>query len=189
MTGQAPVRRRASCDPGEGIPKSGTGLPAAVRLLCDAMLGRLARDLRLLGLDVALAGADLDDAQVAQQAQAEGRLLLTRDARLVEQAARAGLPHLSVGPADPAAQLAQAAAALGLRWDENTFLSRCSLCNEPLRPAPSDAPLPPGVEGPCSSCVRCGRLYWRGSHVRDLRERLRAALTGPGSSPAPSPPR
>ena len=57
-----------------------TGTP---RFLCDAMLGRLARWLRLLGYDTRY--ADLPDDALVALARAAGRVLLTRDTRLVRR--------------------------------------------------------------------------------------------------------
>ncbi|HKI05656.1 MAG TPA: Mut7-C RNAse domain-containing protein [Thermoanaerobaculia bacterium] len=53
-------------------------------LLADAMLGALARWLRVLGLDVSY-DPDLDDAELVDKAVAEGRTILTRDRRLTER--------------------------------------------------------------------------------------------------------
>jgi len=52
-----------------------------MRLLCDEMLGSLARWLRLLGVDVAYVQGVHDDV-LAQQARDEDRVLVTRDAAL-----------------------------------------------------------------------------------------------------------
>ena len=49
-----------------------------MKLLADAMLGRLAKWLRILGYDTAYL-ADTDDFAVMRLARAEDRLVLTRD--------------------------------------------------------------------------------------------------------------
>jgi predicted nucleic acid-binding protein len=56
--------------------------PPALRLLTDAHLGRLAAYLRLLGLDTRHCERETD-AQIAALAQAEGRIVLTRDRALL----------------------------------------------------------------------------------------------------------
>ena len=52
--------------------------------LADAMLGGLARWLRILGLDTYY-DPNLDDPEVVERAVTEDRLILTRDAKLVER--------------------------------------------------------------------------------------------------------
>ncbi|MBI4345649.1 MAG: hypothetical protein HY553_02265 [Elusimicrobia bacterium] len=53
------------------------------RFLVDAMLGRLARWLRLLGYDTVFEAAPArPDEAMAEQAQREGRVLVTRDRRI-----------------------------------------------------------------------------------------------------------
>jgi uncharacterized protein with PIN domain len=56
------------------------------RFLLDNHLGRLAATLRMLGFD-ALYRNDYQDEELARVAQAEGRILLTRDRRLLMRSA------------------------------------------------------------------------------------------------------
>jgi uncharacterized protein with PIN domain len=94
-------------------------------LLVDAMLGRLARWLRLMGYDT-LYWREGSDAALAERARAEGRLLLTRDHQL---AGRRGVKALLVTAETLDEQLAEVRAALGGRPRPFT---RCPECNERL---------------------------------------------------------
>ena len=67
------------------------------RFLVDAMLGHVARDLRLLGLDARYA-AGLDDPAILALAQRDGRRLITCDAELARRAR--DLLHLRVQSRD-----------------------------------------------------------------------------------------
>ena len=49
-----------------------------MKFLCDAMLGRLARWLRITGYDTELATTEADT-DLVERADREGRILLTRD--------------------------------------------------------------------------------------------------------------
>src|SRR5689334_23241181 len=51
------------------------------RLLCDRMLGKLARMLRMIGHDAEYV-REGDPLEIAQRARDEGRVLLTRDTKL-----------------------------------------------------------------------------------------------------------
>lgn len=144
-----------------------------MRFLCDEMLGRLARLLRAAGYDTALAGDGEPDARLLLRAQAENRILLTRDRRL---AARAHPRGLIVAGDRLDAQAAHLAGVLPVDWELAPF-SRCVVDNTPLRDAlPAQlADMPPQARagaGPFRTCPTCGRLYWPGSHVKRMRERL-----------------
>lgn len=135
--------------------------------LCDAMLGSLARDLRLLGYDTAYAGPDEADAAVLARARREERVLLTKDRAL---AARAGPRALLLGRPD---ELEEVVERLHLRPRREDFLSRCSACGARLVAGPRA----PGDEAPAhvervARCPACGHLYWEGSHVAAIRARL-----------------
>ncbi len=83
----------------------------APRFLADAMLGRLARWLRVLGLDTAYDPA-VPDSLLVSWARAEERILLTRDRALLAELGP--LPALLVGPDAPLLQLREVVAAVGL---------------------------------------------------------------------------
>lgn len=139
-------------------------------LLCDAMLGSLARVLRMCGYDTAYAldrGVEADDA-VAALARQEDRLLLTRDREL---AARVdGAVRLDARAVDD--QLAAlAAAGFTLSLDEP---ARCGACNGPLEALGSGATRPEHApaDRPLWRCRDCAKHFWRGSHWTAVAERL-----------------
>lgn len=135
-----------------------------VRLLADAMLGRLARWLRLAGYDTAYL-ADTDDLAVMQLARAEERLILTRDVQL---ATRLGVNALLIESQLVEEQLAQVSVSVGP--SAKNAPSRCSVCNEPLRPLSAEAArqrVPPYVartQDQFLTCFTCHRVYWPGTH-------------------------
>jgi uncharacterized protein len=155
------------------------------RFFADAMLGRLARWLRVLGFDTAY-DATLADPALVRLAEADGRVLLTRDRHLLLdlRPARA----LEIRSDVPLEQLQSVVKALGLTPPSELF-TRCLVCNAALPPALSEADalplLPPrarGLPGPVRVCPQCGRVYWPGSHVRRMRRALERALPGWGES-------
>jgi len=157
------------------------------RFLADAMLGRLARWLRVLGFDTAY-DATLPDPALVRLAEADGRVLLTRDRHLLRELRPARA--LEIRRDAPLEQLQEVVAALTLSQPRELF-TRCIVCNTPLSPPLADdqaaALLPPsarGLPGPTRRCPTCARLYWPGSHVRRMRQALEHAL--PGWMPRPS---
>lgn len=148
-----------------------------MRFVADDMLGRLARWLRLLGYDV-IYPAPARDAQLLRLAQAEDRVLLTRDRGLAE---RFSGRKVLVESGNLWEQLRQVVTELGLEVGKG-FLTRCALCNEPIEPISKEEVrdlVPPYVfctHGKFARCPKCGRVYWEGSHVERMRMRLKEAL-------------
>ena len=148
------------------------------RFLADAMLGRLARWLRVVGLDATYDATSPDPALV-RQAAAECRVLLTRDRRLVAELrpARALLVEADA----PLEQLRHVVDHFALQPPTELF-TRCLLCNAALRPATAEeqAVLVPtaarALSGPVRRCPSCGRVYWHGSHARRMQAALRRVL-------------
>ncbi len=150
-----------------------------LRLLCDEMLGRLARYLRAAGHDTALASGGTQDRDLLQRARDEHRRFLTCDRRIAEHKAAAGIALiLPRGSLDASA--AALTAALGVDWLHAPF-TRCLVDNEPLVPraASHEARVPRDVPVPeARHCPACGRIYWAGSHHRRMRARLAAWAGG-----------
>jgi len=134
------------------------------RFVADAMLGRLAKWLRILGYDTRY-DPRWTDPQLVRLARAEDRVLLTRD---LELARRRGVRVLLIESEQLDAQLEHLHRTLGL-WAVAP-LSRCPVCNEPLEEVPKDHAwglVPPYVF--CTQewfrlCPACNRFYWRGTH-------------------------
>jgi uncharacterized protein with PIN domain len=143
------------------------------RFLCDEMLGKLARELRALGYDAAYA-RDRPDRAILERATTEDRLLVTRDRQLAD---RAGSRALLLATKDPAEQLAALVDRLELAPTAEAFLTRCLACNVELVAADRPEQLPDSQAGVDHwRCPECDRLYWPGTHARDMLERLREHL-------------
>jgi uncharacterized protein with PIN domain len=152
------------------------------RFAADAMLGRLARWLRVLGYDTWY-DIGVADPVLVKLAQAEDRILLTRDRHLLNEL-RPPRAH-EVRQDDPLQQLRDLVLALQLTPPSDLF-TRCLLDNAALATVPPDeavALVPDGVRGLAATvrrCPACGRLYWDGSHVRRMRAALERVLPGWG---------
>jgi hypothetical protein len=150
----------------------GNATDAPPRFAVDRMLGRLARWLRILGHDVAY-GAHLSGRSLVDCARREGRVLLTRDTRLVRGR---DLPrHVFVASDHFRDQLRQVAAALPLGGAG--ILTRCLDCNRVLDELPRERArdrVPVFVWETSERflvCAGCGRLYWPATHrAHVLRE-------------------
>jgi len=167
------------------------------RFAADVHLGRLARDLRLLGFDVCWRN-DYDADVLVLVAVAEGRIVLTRDRGLLFRRAFAsphaeglmagdGLPAawgMLLHSRDPYEQLVEVARRFGLAPRMHPF-SRCAACGSPLVAVSRDEVLdliPLVVARRYAEfflCPTCRKPYWKGDHLKTiapLLERLRLDL-------------
>ncbi len=147
------------------------------RFVCDAMLGTLARWLRLFGYDTVFLGPE-DDRTLARLAANEDRWLLTRDREL----AAAGPRTLLVRSESLEAQLREVFARLGLSPGPTLERARCAECNGELEPATPDevaGDVPPYVARTADRfrrCRGCSRVYWPGSHGGRIVARMRRVV-------------
>jgi uncharacterized protein with PIN domain len=140
--------------------------------VADAMLGTLAKWLRILGYDTLFDPA-LDDYGLMRLARADDRVLLTRDREL---ARRRGVRTLLIESENLGEQIRQVLTDLDLTPDQ--AFSRCPVCNEPLQPLSREAArarVPAYVartQETFKICPTCQRVYWRGTHWQQMDEFL-----------------
>jgi hypothetical protein len=151
---------------------------APPRFFADAMLGRLARWLRLAGYDTRY-DPDVVDADLVRIALEEGRTILTRDRALPVEWTIEDV--LVLHSEELSAQLREVAARFVLDWPSRAF-TRCSACNTPIEPARAEEAagrVPPAIlaQRPAlARCPGCGRIYWEGSHTARVRRALERAI-------------
>jgi len=147
------------------------------KFILDSNLGRLARYLRLLGLDC-LYRNDYQDAEVARIASEQRRTVLTRDRTLLQ---RRIITHgYFVRAQQPRAQVREVLARLDLYRHVAPF-TRCTRCNGELQAVDKQsvsARLEPKTRmyyDDFRVCSVCGQVFWQGSHHARM-QRLVAAL-------------
>ena len=148
------------------------------RFVADAHLGGLAHMLRMLGFDTLYDNHFDDDAIVAIGVR-DGRIVLTRDRELLKR--RAVTHGCYVHALKSERQLREIVERLDLARSAKPF-TLCLHCNAPLRPVDKASVLdrlPPKVQAHYdrfSTCDKCGRVYWEGSHWRNMRRLLDGVL-------------
>ena len=157
-----------------------------LRFVADAHLGGLARMLRMLGFDT-LYDNHFHDDDIVALAERDGRVVLTRDRELLK---RRNVTHgCYVHALKSEAQLREVAERLDLARSARPF-TLCLHCNEPLRPVDKLTVLdrlPPRVKAHYerfSTCDACGRVYWEGSHWRNMLRLLDGVLNGEANAHA-----
>ncbi|RLG85094.1 MAG: hypothetical protein DRO15_07930 [Thermoprotei archaeon] len=169
-------------------------MPTTPRFIVDAMLGDLARWLRMLGYDTKY-NKNYEDWQLIKIAMDEDRILLTRDMSLFRRAnttfRKAGRDRLRAfylewgDIEDVLANLAillRRKLSIDLRLDIDPLDTRCPICNSPLRYTTSLVEIAGRVPEVIANryrefwiCSGCGKVYWRGKHWITIEEKLKKA--------------
>lgn len=140
----------------------------------DANLGRLARYLRMCGLDTVYRN-DYRDRDVAGISQREQRIVLTRDRRLLH---RKSITHgYWVRATDPRKQLWEVLRRFDLTARVRPF-RRCLDCNGRVIAVDKQSvvdqlkPLTRQYYSEFYQCTGCGKVYWPGSHYLHMLHRF-----------------
>ncbi len=155
-----------------------SGSDPDARFLADAHLGGLARFLRMLGFDTLHRNAFADE-EIRRLAQAERRIVLTRDRELLKcrEIERGGY----VRALKPEGQLREVAARYTLAPLAQPF-TLCLRCNLPLQAverASVVGRVPPTVYELHERFVRCPGcegVFWPGSHYERMLSALRSSV-------------
>jgi len=149
--------------------------PAETRFLADAMLGKLAKWLRVMGFDTHYQPVYEDE--TIRKLVNEGRLLLSRNNAIVERYPRALLIVSDKVPS----QLEEIMARGYLDRDiKKRWFTRCLVCNTPLEEgsledASKNIPdyiLHQNIKE-LYFCSLCRRYFWPGSHKWKMVNQLR----------------
>jgi uncharacterized protein with PIN domain len=138
-----------------------------MKFIADVMLGRLAKRMRLLGIDV-LYDRTLDDNEILRCSLEQDRVILTRDTALSGRPLASN--HLFIKSDLVQQQVKEVLCAFSIESLLNP-LSRCSECNEPLDRIMRDEVrdlVPQYIYDNKDlfwRCPHCGRIYWEGTHV------------------------
>ncbi len=148
------------------------------RFVADAMLGSLARKLRIFGFDT-LYFTDGGDDVLEALAKRQKRAILTSDKALFKQSQGRSLQVFLVEGRTERARLLsvrrQAGPGMEFRLGEG-HPSRCAVCNGDLERIGKRDPATKMVPAKVLArhrlfyrCTSCSRLYWHGKHWERLR--------------------
>ena len=146
---------------------------AEIKFVADVMVGKLARWLRVLGLDVVYSNT-LTDEEIIRLAESENRIILTRDTGFASR--RTPSQCLFIESDHYKEQLLQVLHALKIN-DFNVF-SRCVECNTSLEAVDKEEVferVPPFVyltQERFATCPTCDRVYWHGTHANEMLKRI-----------------
>lgn len=145
------------------------------------MLGSLAKWLRILGYDVSYDNR-IDDDEIVDRCEAENRVALTRDRRLIQR--RRLRRFVFIRSNHLLGQIREVLSYLGEEIDAERVLTRCVECNALLETASKEAVrdhVPSYVyqtQNRFKRCPSCRKIYWGGTHREHMLEKLRTLLAG-----------
>ncbi len=153
-----------------------------MRFIVDGMLGGLARWLRMLGHTVVY-DSQTDDTHLLTLAGREGMILLTRDEELHRRAVTRNIPALLVAGEGEGKRLAQVAQTFHITLKLDMAETKCPECGGNLHEASKQEV---ADQVPTTSLKlysefwkcetpSCRKVYWRGSHWRQINQTLSEA--------------
>jgi len=142
----------------------------------DAMLGNIAKKLRLFGYDSEYS-SDINDNDLIMRAKNENRILITKDTLLSKIAQKEKISVIQVTKNTEMEQLVQIFKILKLgEIVVNGNNARCTECNGELKTTDKDIILnqvPKGVIEKIDEfwkCTNCNKVYWEGTHIEKLQK-------------------
>ena len=158
-----------------------------MKFLVDGMLGGLARWLRILGQEVRYESKATDN-ELLKIARGENMILLTRDAELAQRAKGRKVSSLLLVERSEEERLARIARTFGISLDPSIATSKCPECGSDLSEASKTEVADKVPETSMMlydkfwKCSGCGKVYWLGSHWKQIRQTLGEAQKMAGSN-------
>jgi uncharacterized protein with PIN domain len=144
--------------------------------LVDAMLGNLAKKLRLMGFD-SFYSSSIEDKELLNKAKAEKRIIITKDEQLAKTAKKMDIPLVQVTSNDEIEQMLEINKITNVgKCTINGNTSRCPICNGELQKMENNLvfdKIPKGVLENTKDfwiCKDCNKIYWEGSHIENLQK-------------------
>lgn len=140
----------------------------------DCMLGKLAKWLKILGFDAVFFSKIEDDA-LLDIAEKENRILLSRDTELMERSDKE--KSLFIESENWQTQVEQVLDFYDL-WSDVKPNTRCIECNVGIKDLPREkaknlvTPFVFENADTFALCPNCGRVFWRGTHLKDMETKI-----------------
>jgi uncharacterized protein with PIN domain len=150
-----------------------------MKFIADRMLGKLAKQLRMLGYDTLYYRGE-DVYPLIRLARQEGRVILTRNTKLIPR--RPEDVILRITEDEPLLQLKELIQKGTIEMDEGKVFSRCLLCNvllDPISRREVEGGVPDFIfyqQKEFFRCPQCRRIYWPGSHQENMQRRMEDLL-------------
>ena len=147
-----------------------------MKFIADRMLGKLARELRMLGYDTVYYRGE-DVYPLIKLAREEGRVILTRSTQLGPKRPEDRIVRITEDK--PSLQLRELIQRKIISLIEEPLFSRCLVCNALLNQIPreeAEGKVPEFIfyqQKEFFRCPQCSRVYWQGSHQEHMQEKIK----------------
>jgi len=140
----------------------------------DAMLGNIARKLRLSGYDSQYF-ADIDDDKLIDSAKKENRIVVSSDEELIKKTKKLGIKSIYVTKKEEIEQFFEIISVKLKGIQINGSVARCPKCNSLTELVDKNS-----VKEKISQrviklndkfwkCKSCNQIYWEGTHIKNLQ--------------------
>jgi uncharacterized protein with PIN domain len=144
-----------------------------LKFLVDQMLGKLAKYLRMLGID-AVYFPQTDVSLLIEKAYQEKRTILSRNTKLKHIDGLSDFVFISNDQPDK--QLSEMLNYFKIHISHDQLFTRCLTCNQKLVFANHEdvkGKVPSyvfGIQKKFSLCPQCKKVYWEGTHSKKMKE-------------------
>lgn len=148
------------------------------KFICDDHLGKLAKNLRMIGIDTTYK-KDIPDSAIVEISLRERRVILTRDLGLLK--IKTVTHGYYIRNTNPAKQAGEVIAKFQLDKSLKYF-SRCLQCNSLLKSIEKDRiveRIPEKVKASQSEffiCSNCDKIYWKGTHYNNMLIKIESLI-------------
>lgn len=146
------------------------------KFFVDAMLGNIAKKLRLMGYDTRYE-ANIEDARLVELAVKDHRIIISRDDNLVRKALKLGIKSIFLGNKEEIKQIREIINKLNLKSVQiNGDKARCTKCNSKTNLVDKknlNNKLPIRIlefNEKFWECKSCDKIFWEGTHIKNLQK-------------------
>ena len=150
------------------------------KFFVDAMLGNIAKKLRLMGYDTKYS-SNIEDESLIQISKKENRVVISRDEDLVRISQKNDVNVVFIQRTDEEQQIREIMDYLDMKWVEiNGDKARCPNCNsktESIDKKNIYQKIPHKVleyNEKFWICRNCDQIFWEGTHIQNLQKLVRA---------------
>jgi len=142
----------------------------------DAMLGNIAKKLRLMGYDSKYL-ANIEDNELIRLAKNDNRIIISRDEDLIRKAQKTGLKSILIKKEEEISQFREIINNLNLKiFKINGDRARCPKCNSKTQSIVKKdiyKKIPTKVleyNDKFWKCKSCDQIFWEGTHIKNLQK-------------------
>ena len=147
-----------------------------MKFLADHMLGKLAKELRMLGYDTLYYRGE-NGYPFMKLAREEGRIILTRSRNLLPRKPEDRIVRITEDK--PSLQLRELVQKGFISLNAEKLYSRCLLCNvllDQISRDEAEGKVPDFIfyqQKEFSRCPQCRKIYWPGSHLDHMEKKVK----------------